>query len=387
MHVAVLGGRGTVGRVAVAELLARGADRVTVYDAAAEPAFDDARIAAGDLDGTDPPSLERALDGVDCAANCLPFEHNAAATEAAVAAGTDLVDCGGYGEAALNEQFAHDDAARDAGMTVVAGLGLSPGLSNVIATHAADDLDAVESVEICWVSRRPLTTSPGLLRTAIAEQVGPRVQYLDGERVEKPAFSGRRAVEYPFADEGVVSHYYPHPEPMTLPDHLDASTVTVRGSYGNRNGRRLQSLHEAGLLADEPTVDGRSPRAFVTELLAARASEVEDAGDVGESLIAMRVDVTGEAGPNRVERTYRAPTTLRASALDYPFPSTPVGVATGVPVACGALAVADGVTQGAGVRPPEAVLDPDAFLTSLGATGSGVDVVVEERQRRETRLA
>lgn len=52
-----------------------------------------------------------------------------------------------------------DGEARRAGVTVLLGIGASPGLTNLLARHSADQLDEVDYIQTVWGSvggrRRP----------------------------------------------------------------------------------------------------------------------------------------------------------------------------------------------------------------------------------------
>lgn len=52
-----------------------------------------------------------------------------------------------------------DGEARRAGMTVLLGIGASPGLTNLLARHSADQLDEVDYIQTVWGSK----TLPGHL--------------------------------------------------------------------------------------------------------------------------------------------------------------------------------------------------------------------------------
>jgi len=52
-----------------------------------------------------------------------------------------------------------DGEARRAGVTVLLGIGASPGLTNLLARHSADQLDEVDYIQTVWGSK----TLPGHL--------------------------------------------------------------------------------------------------------------------------------------------------------------------------------------------------------------------------------
>lgn len=360
MEIAVLGGHGEMGRVAVHHLLSDDrVDGVTVVDQQREVSFESDVIAHERLDIGNQEALAGLLSGFDCVANCAPFRFNLPVTEAAIEAGTDLVDLGTYDSSLVKQQLALDEEANAADATIVPGIGASPGLTNVLARYAADRLATVEAVHIRWSSQRPVTASPGLLATALEEPLLERTQYVDGVwTTDATPFAGEEDVE--FLDWGSVQCFdVPHPEPITIPRVLDGvDTVTVKGGWGESN-RLLRTVTELGLTRETPQVVGTTPRAFIEQFLLERVEQSVD------SRFSLSVSVVGTADGSDVEFTYDLPTVTEADCEAYPFSVLPVGIPTGVPMAVASLLVAADRTTESGVQPPEAAFDPDEFLEEI----------------------
>jgi hypothetical protein len=85
--------------------------------------------------------------GIDAVAAAVPGALDVAVVRHAIAAG---VPCATTSDDAtgLQELLALDAEARTADVAVVAGAGLAPGLSDVLARHAADALDEVDEVTV-----------------------------------------------------------------------------------------------------------------------------------------------------------------------------------------------------------------------------------------------
>ena len=144
MRRVLLAGAGAVGARAGRQLVdTPGIDQVLVADRAA----DEARALA-DMLGAEavawPPT---GLDEVDAVAVALPASAALAVTRAAVTAGRPAAVVADE-ELALAALGALDASAREAGIAVVAGCALVPGLSEVLARHAADALDAADEVHV-----------------------------------------------------------------------------------------------------------------------------------------------------------------------------------------------------------------------------------------------
>jgi hypothetical protein len=89
--------------------------------------------------------------------------------------------------------FDLDDVAREAGTAVAASCGLAPGLSDVLARHAADALEVATEVHVAragWAGPE----CAGMLRRA---HRGVALEWRDGAWVRERAGSGRQIVWFP----------------------------------------------------------------------------------------------------------------------------------------------------------------------------------------------
>jgi hypothetical protein len=95
-----------------------------------------------------------------------------------------------------------DDAAREAGVALAVGCGLAPGLSDVLARHAAD---AVESVDEIHVARAG--SAGAACRSAIVKAGrGTALEWRDGAWVRHRGGSGRQLVWFPSPVGGLDCH-------------------------------------------------------------------------------------------------------------------------------------------------------------------------------------
>lgn len=100
--------------------------------------------SASALDWAPGRPLPDAIDAVACA---LPGGLDEAVAAAAVTAG---IPCASAGDDASGLAGLHvlDGPARSAGVTIAAGVGLAPGLADVLALHASNALDTVDEINI-----------------------------------------------------------------------------------------------------------------------------------------------------------------------------------------------------------------------------------------------
>ncbi|MFM7069440.1 MAG: saccharopine dehydrogenase family protein [Actinomycetes bacterium] len=84
-------------------------------------------------------------------------------------------------------------AARDAGVSVLVGVAMSPGLSCVLARHAARHLDRVDEIHVA----RDGVAGPACARQRLRALRGGAVDWRDGAYVRRPGFSGRELCWFP----------------------------------------------------------------------------------------------------------------------------------------------------------------------------------------------
>jgi hypothetical protein len=131
-------------------------------------------VASALHDGATPWSLDDTAGplppGVIAVVSTLPADDDIALARAAVAAGAGYATCTDD-SGALGALLALDGDARAAQVHVVIGCGLAPGLSDVLARHAADALDTVDEIHVarwgvagddCVASARRAHRDPGL---------------------------------------------------------------------------------------------------------------------------------------------------------------------------------------------------------------------------------
>ena len=107
-------------------------------------------------DVTDREGLARALKGYDTAGVALLEPLNTHAIWGAIDAGVGVVD---LSEVSVEEAKKIDEAAKKAGVAIIPGCGVEPGLTEVLAAQGMDMLDSVEAVEF-WCGGIPENPKP-----------------------------------------------------------------------------------------------------------------------------------------------------------------------------------------------------------------------------------
>jgi lysine 6-dehydrogenase len=369
MDVIVLGGAGDMGSRAVRDL-ARDADvgRLTIADANLERArrlgeeLGRDGVEAIRVDADDQASLVAALRDHDAAGGAIgPFYlYEAPIVRAAIAAGVPYASiCDDYD--AAKAALALGAEARAGGVPVVTGCGWTPGLSNVLARHAADRLDEVETIDVAWGASAADSEGFAVILHTIHIFTGKVPSWRDGGEVEVEAGGGRRRVRFP-APVGEIDVFdLGHPEPVTLPRSMPGvRTVTLKGGLSeaplNGLARALARLR----LTDTPVKKRR-----VGKVIKAAMPLLGRLGAAGEPSSAIRVDVSGRLGGE--------PRTVSYGAAGH------MGTLTGVPLAIAVRMLARGEIAAPGVSAPEAVIPPERFLGAVAARGVAIVEMAADR--------
>lgn len=118
------------------------------------------RLIPTPLDVRDKDAVLALLEQSDAAMSAIPFYFNYDLAALAVEAGVHFSDLGGNTEIVFKQKTL-DPAAKKKGITIIPDSGLAPGMVNILAEHAIEQLDAVETVRI-FVGGLPQRPEPPL---------------------------------------------------------------------------------------------------------------------------------------------------------------------------------------------------------------------------------
>jgi saccharopine dehydrogenase (NAD+, L-lysine-forming) len=322
------------------------------------------RTAAVEVDVRDTNALTRLMKGCDVVCNMAgPNYLNAVpVAQAAIAAGVSMVDVSDDWAATLEILDLHDEAKK-AGVTVIVGLGASPGVTNVLARKGADILDRTDEVHTAWIMRGSDLGGPALCAHLLYSLPDRAFVFQHGKMHEvRPFVDGKEVLEFAGLGDVEVMHIG-HPEPFTLSRFIEGVTyaddkATFLPAKVNEMIVTLGQIAHSGLSV---CVDGRSiePIDFAANYLYETSKRrMADVSTVGS----LRTEVRGELDGKRTRIIYSA--------------AGRIGIGTGVPAAIGAQLLAIGKINKPGVYPPEACVEPDWFLAAVAARRIGD---VEER--------
>lgn len=347
-HAVILGG-GMVGSAMAMDLARDGALRVTVVDARDEAlarvhAKHGAEVRRSDLG--DPRAVKAAVADADVVLGALSSVIGLQTLRAVIEANKPYVDISFMADDALQL----DALARERGVLAVVDCGVAPGMSNLLAGHAAHVLSPCEHIDIMvgglpaersWPYQYKAGFAP---HDVIEEYVRPSRIVENGKIVVKEALSEPELVEFPglgtleaFNTDGLRSLAttlaVPHMRERTLryPGHIELMRV----------------LRETGFFGKEPiVVKGATVRPLdVTAALMFPKWTFEE----GEAdLTVMRVEATGMKDDKRV--------LLRWDLFDRYDPATgyrSMSRTTAFPATIVARRVLEGRIGMTGVLPPE----------------------------------
>jgi hypothetical protein len=125
-----------------------------------------------------------------------------------------------------------DAEARERGLAVAVGAGFSPGLSCVLARHAASQLDHVREVHVC----RHGTGGPACARQHHAALRGRGIDWRDHGWVRRPPGSGRELAFFPDPLGGLDCYRAGLPDALLLvPAFPGVERVTARVAASRRD--------------------------------------------------------------------------------------------------------------------------------------------------------
>ena len=157
MRIVALGGCGLVGAAAVkAALDVTEAEEIVIADQNGESARKMAealgdRVTSAEVNVEDAAGLESLFADRDIVLSTVGpyFRFGLPVLKAAIRSNTHYVDINDDWEPTLDMLECHQEA-RKAGITAIVGVGISPGIMNLMAVRAMRELDTVDTIYTVW---------------------------------------------------------------------------------------------------------------------------------------------------------------------------------------------------------------------------------------------
>ncbi len=277
------------------------------------------------------------------------------------------------GEMLGDRQFAREQQWQDADLLALVGIGVEPGLSDIFARHAADEL--FSSIREVGVRDGADLVVEGYefaptfsIWTTIEECLNPPLIW-ERERgfYTTAPFSEPEVFEFPEGIGPVECVNVEHEEVVLIPRWVDCERVTFKYGLGQEFIDVLSTLHKLGLDSTEP-VSVRGVDVAPRDVVAAALPDPATLGErmSGRTCAGTWVTGTGRDGQPRSTYLYHVvdnETTMREYSSQAVVWQTAVNPAV-------ALELLDrGDWKGTGVLGPEA-FPPTPFLELLAEYGS-----------------
>ncbi len=375
MHIIVLGGAGAMGRIAVRTLTEyTDIDQITIADYNEERAHEVAatlrcnNLSVRQIDVNDEERLRALLRGADVVLNAVEYIFNLPVLKACIQEKVHYADLGGLFHMTRKLMGLSEEVSA-AGITAILGMGGTPGVTNVQARAAADQLDRVESIRVqlgCsddTPSSAPLV-APYSIRTILDEFTKQPQVFQDGVWYPQQPLTGQEEMVFPLPVGRATAIYSLHSECATFLvsfQNKGIRHVSFKIAFPTDFMTKLKFLVDLGFGSDEP-INVRGIKVSPREVLA-RLLEMAPAEDVEpQDCDVLRLVASGEAEDQRVEITQQIVVLpyrrwgISAGALD-----------TGTPLAIAGHMLATGEITRRGAFGPEMCVPVSPFFHELAS--------------------
>ncbi|PKL75954.1 MAG: hypothetical protein CVV27_12725 [Candidatus Melainabacteria bacterium HGW-Melainabacteria-1] len=378
---AVLGGAGAMGRITVTDLAHTAEPQARILVADYDLAKAQALIAglahpgleAVQVDIRKPEQVMMALQGSTVLLNSLPYAFNLEVMELALKLGAHYTDLGGLFHM-TRRQRALTGRFQAAGLTALLGIGAAPGITNLLARLAVDQMESVEAVHVRLGTvdktryKKPMPVLPVSysFKTILEEfSLQPAVFSKGKLRFLKPMAERR-------------PYRFPAPVGEQWPMHTLHSEILMHESFAAKGIRevsfkiafdkdfveRVQFLRDLGLADQEALlVNGQSVAPIdLVNLVVMKQPAPEAVGESKQYEI-LRSIIQGQIKGQ--------PVTCLHDCHTAGMPAWGIGtdIDTGSPPAVAAQMIAAGQISLRGALYPEEAIDPMPFFKALERRG------------------
>jgi len=313
------------------------------------------------MDVNDHDDMVDRFKEIDVVINCAgPFYKTAVpVAKAAVEAKKNYIDiCDDYEGTEILFNSDIDKMAKEAGITVLTGMGSDPGTNNVLVKWYADRLDTVDDIYLYWVVSIA-ELAGAAWDHSLHMTLGKIPQYINGELVYVEG--GTEEVAEKFLEPLGTCHvrYVGHPQPLTLPRYLKGvKNVIIKGALIPLwVDELIKDQKNSGLLGTEP-IDIKGTKVTPYDLTLKLWETIPKGRDNGPQSSGLKVIVKGERDGKKF--TYTADMVGRMAP------------GTGLPASIASLMMDAGDVTVKGVVAPEGCIDPAKFLGAFLKRGARI---------------
>jgi lysine 6-dehydrogenase len=259
--------------------------------------FSGDRLIFTPLDVRDREAVGALMRQCDAVMSAIPYYFNYELAEQAVDAGVHFADLGGNTEIVFKQKTL-DQKAKEKKITVIPDCGLAPGMVNILAEYAIQQLDAVQSVRI-FVGGLPQNPEPPLNYQIVYSLEGVLDYYTtlswvlrDGKRTQVKALSEIEPVQFK-GKVGELEGFHTAGGLSTMAFRYEGKIPTMEYKTLRYPGHAkiMEAVRELGLLELNP-VDVKGvkvvPRDLVVAAMGPRLTKPN-----GRDLVALRVFAEG----------------------------------------------------------------------------------------------
>jgi lysine 6-dehydrogenase len=368
MRALVLGGAGGMGQGVGRDLIKQQqvtdvilADLYPDPERLAPKLRDSKKATLIQMDVNDHDAMVNKFKEIDVVINCAgPFYKTAVpVAKAAVEAEKNYIDiCDDYEGTEILFNSDIDRMAKEAGITVLTGMGSDPGTNNVLVKWYADRLDQVDEIYLYWVVSIA-ELAGAAWDHSLHMTLGKIPQYIDGKLVYVEGGTGEVAEQ--FLEPLGICHvrYVGHPQPLTLPRYIKGvKNVIIKGALIPLwVDELIKEQKDTGLLGTEP-IDIKGTKVTPYDLALKLWETIPKGRDNGPQSSGLKVIVKGERDGRKV--TYTADMVGRMAP------------GTGLPASIASLMMDAGDVTQKGVVAPEGCIDPGKFLGAFLKRGARI---------------
>ena len=372
MKVFCLGAAGRISRESALDLVQHSDfEKITIGDYNYEEAckvaewLNDKRVDAVKIDVTKVDEAAEIMRGYDVVMDGTQITLNGLSTECIAKAGCHGVNLNGFGE---ENQW--DSLFKEKGKSCVPGFGMTPGTTQMMAMHLANQLDTVEEIYVSHGAFRPFAFSKSITETTTYEydpNLESRVVYEDGEFIQVPPFARPREINLPEPYGKTVQYIIPHSETITLAKALKdkgVRLIEVRGTWPKQNMNLVRGLYDYGILKNPEVKVGDTVRGLMS-IIGDYLVESPQGKTTQLYGYALHVEVVGyKDGVKKQGTLYHTHPASDGSVKDWEGLRA-YTKNVGIPLAIAAEQLAKGKVKGTGILIPEDAFEPEQIFEEL----------------------
>ena len=372
MRVLCLGGAGKICREAALDLVEfSNFEKITIGDFNQKAGREvvqwlhDPRVDFKKVDVKKKKETVKLMRDYDIVMDGTTISLNGLSTACIAEAGCHGINLNGFGE-----EYQYDQRFKRHGKTHVPGFGMTPGTTDMMVKHAADQMETVEIVRVSHGAFRPIAFSASITETTTYEydpDLPGRVVYEDGKFIQVPPFARPREIELPQPYGTHPQYIIPHAETKTVAQYLSnkgVKLIEVRGTWPPKNMQLIKALYDWGFMRNDKVKVG-DVKVKIMDAIGSylmQASEGQTTDLYGYSL---HVEVIGIRGEKKIKHIITHTNPASDGSVKGWEKLRAYTRCVGIPMAIGTQIIASGKVNAKGVIIPELAFDPSEVFKEL----------------------